>query len=673
MITVSNAYKMAMDRPLRNRAFISVGIGMINQEAQASAKVDTTKITEYSNPYLLLSNQPVTSEYATFEEHFFKCDGTQLLLPDENIQYARGGIVSTDILGSLRVDLGNTLYWIKGITIDFTDNYPMSFIIKTSEGQKTYFISDGYFYTDDVFETNFVEIVPLLMQNGEQRLRINKFVCGIGLSYTDNDIESAYLDEYCSSISAELPTLEVGVTVIDIENKYNVDNENSALLFLEAKQKITMSFGMTLPDGSVEWINSATGYLDSWDSTNGRMKFKAIGKINFLNEQYSLAGQLYERTAYEEALSIFRDAGLEIDEYYIDEYLRSVTLINPIPKGTHAECLQVLCNATRCILTQNTEGVIEIKANFANVLDSDELQITTNTQTDYSNVANVASGSSVRYADFSEGYINGEMLLLPDDKKNYLPNTGYISDVLANENGEFETIPNITIKLPALYSYYGLHLQFDGKAPTEVKFTVLALGEVIKIFVVKDLEQDAVVVNEFLNFDELKIDFIKGAPNSRIHINKISFGNLSDYKLTRNNMLTEPIGKVEQRIRNVYIKIYSYDFDANDKPVLIDDDNYFCIPLNPTGIDKYCENPLVSDEDMAYTVGRWLGNYYANNVHYNLSYRGEPRLHPTDIIMMESLSAKNNLQTEITDLSLDYDGAFSGKLELRRALKMINE
>ena len=40
MITVSNAWKQAMSNKIRDRIYISVGIGVINQDAQGSGTVN---------------------------------------------------------------------------------------------------------------------------------------------------------------------------------------------------------------------------------------------------------------------------------------------------------------------------------------------------------------------------------------------------------------------------------------------------------------------------------------------------------------------------------------------------------------------------------------------------------------------------------------------------------
>ena len=135
---------------------------------------------------------------------------------------------------------------------------------------------------------------------------------------------------------------------------------------------------ITLDEGTVEWNQIATTYLKDWKSQKGIVSFTATDRLEQMEDEYSLANRIYDRTAYEEAESIFADARLQPDEYYIDEYLNDVPLHNPMPNGTHKECLQLLANACRCIIRQDENGVIRIMANFANVIDPTDLSVSTN-------------------------------------------------------------------------------------------------------------------------------------------------------------------------------------------------------------------------------------------------------------------------------------------------------
>ena len=50
MQKVSKEYKTSMKDSLRERAYIMISFGVVNQEAQAKAKVDSGEFAYFSNP-----------------------------------------------------------------------------------------------------------------------------------------------------------------------------------------------------------------------------------------------------------------------------------------------------------------------------------------------------------------------------------------------------------------------------------------------------------------------------------------------------------------------------------------------------------------------------------------------------------------------------------------------
>ena len=68
------------------------------------------------------------------------------------------------------------------------------------------------------------------------------------------------------------------------------------------------------------------------------MSFSATDLISTMEDEYDKGYKIYDRTAYEEAISILQDFGLEPDEYIVDDSLRGIALHNPMPKASHKEC-----------------------------------------------------------------------------------------------------------------------------------------------------------------------------------------------------------------------------------------------------------------------------------------------------------------------------------------------
>lgn len=669
MISVSDEYKLIMNRPIRNRAFISVGIGIINQDAQESGVLDAD-VAYWSHGSIFNTNQS-RIEYATLEENYMTANGTMLFMPenDELMQLKTNGITTNDALSAIRIDFPK-VYAIKGLTLEFGSAYPVEFTIETAEKSLSYTNDAERFVTSDVLgDTDYIIITPVSMVGGQQRFRIQSILMGVGLQYSNKETKAFDLSEFVSSISDELPSESLNYSFYDEENRFDVDDENSFIEYLDTMQHITVSFGLELDSGDVEWHQIATMYLKDWKSQKGQVSLTATDRLSQMEDEYSLGNKIYERTAYSEAESIFTDAGLKTDEYLIDDYLNDVILTNPMPVGTHKACLQLLANACRCIIKQDENGKIVIKANFATVLDPDDYTMETNGTAEWSKDSNIFVGTTVVYAELARDFLktDGTMYFLPEDES-YLE-TSYVSEQIADENGLFETNPIITISLPASYTYYGMQINFDGNPPQEMIIHTYNGNSLIQSAKFTDLSQKSALLQEFKSFDKMVIEFTKGYPNNRVLVNKISFGDLSDYVLTTANMTEKPIGYREKRVKTVRVKLFTYQNNNDGEPEEVEDSVYISKIIGEVGEIRTLANPLVSTQEHAELLAEWIGNYYANNISYDVNYRGEPRLSAADIIHMES-EKKCNLQVEVTSRKLSYNGAFNGSLELRRALKM---
>lgn len=672
MKKVTSAFRDAMSKRIRDRAFISVGIGIINTEAQNTAHF-SGEYAYWSNKSLPFRNDAKYVEYATLEHSYMRADGKMLFLPktdNDFYQVQNAPLTTNNIMGSIRVDFPQE-YSIKGTTLVFGRYFPTKFKIITDAKELTYENSNTEFSTHDVLgDTTHIEIIPLSMTGGNKRFRLEKIVMGVGLTYTNNDVSSSDFEEFVNGVSNEIPYQKFNVTILDNNNVYNVDDNNSFINFLETGQRITLSYGITLDDGQVEWMQKSSMLLSDWKSQRNKMSFSATDIFETMEDEYSKGNKIYDRTAYVEAISILQDFGLEPDEYVIDDCLRDITLHNPMPKAKHRECLQLLCNATRCILFQDENGKVVIKANFANVIDPEDMQVNSNGVAWWGNVKNVLHGNNNVYADLTRHFMrtDGNQFFLPRDTSNVAQITGYVTDVVSDMDGLFAENPILSIKLPAAYTYYGAYITFQGNPPKEVKVHTYQGDKLQKTFTYSNLKEKSLLNDEFNNFDRMDFEITKAYPINRVLIDRISFGDLSDYTLTTDAMLESPYGYAEKKTKDVLVKIFTFENDEKGEPKEVEDSVYLKRNVNNAGEVKYCENQLISTEAHARMIAEWLGNYYANNISYDVEYRGDPILDAADIIYMES-AIVDNLQVEVEKNKLSFNGAFSGNLELRRAMR----
>lgn len=672
MIKASNAYKSAMQKKIRDRAYISITLGVVNGDAQNTAYFDGD-YAYWGNKVLPFRNDAEYTEYATLEQNYMRVDGQMYFLPRETsglYQLRNAPLTTQNIMETVKVAFPQE-YSIKGLTIDFGKYYPTSFKIVTDEKELTYTNDKHDFSTTDVIgDTTNIQIIPISMVGGNKRLRVEKIVMGVGLTYRNNDVSTASFEEFVNGISAEIPYRKLSVTILDKNNIYNVDDDNSFINFLETGQKMELSYGMVLSDETVEWHKKATMLLTDWNSKKNQMSFTANDVLSTLEDNYTIGNKIYDRTAYAEAISILTDAGFEPDEYFVDDCLRNVSLHNPMPEAPHKECLQLLCNASRCILFVDSDGRVNIKANFANVIDPADMQVTSNGTAWWGNATNVLYGNNNVYAELTKSFmrVDGSQFFLPRNTGTAIEQTGYVTSNVSDENGLFSENPVLTLKLPAAYTYYGLYISFQGNPPKEMKVSTYNGDTLLKIFKYDDLKEKSLLNDEFENFDSIRFEITKAYPKNRVLIDKISFGDLSDYELKKDSMTENPYGYAERKTKEVFVKIYTFQNGENNTPQVVEDNIYLKKSINNSGEIRYCENQLISTEEHARTVAEWLGNYYANNISYDVQYRGDPVLEAADIIFMES-DIVNSLQVEVEKHKLNFNGAFNGSLQLRRAMR----
>ena len=677
MLSASKEYKEIMNRKIRNRAYISIALGVTNLEAGESAAIEGEYIPWSDNQYPF-SDETIDSQYATFEQNFLSADGEMYFLPEDTenpIYRFKKGVTTNNIGEQIRIDF-DSRYNVRGLTLLFEKNcYPTEFEIITEKGIVKYTNNEVEFKTSNILGiTSYIIVNPLVMVGGQQRFRLNKVGLGINLDFRNEEVKDFNLEEFVHSISEELPSITATLNVLDKDNRFNVDDEDSYINFFEAGQKAVAKCGLELDDGSIEWINIGVLTLTEWSSQKGELQLTLKDKLSMYQDTYVSENTVRERSLYDDAVAILQDLGLEEKEYEVDQYLKDVIVSNPLPEGTHAECLQIIANAGRCVLCQKTDGRIALRANFANLVDEEQITVEATEYSEFSNIDNVKYGSQFIYADMTQNFFStdGTMYFPPEGEQENLA-TGFISSSVADSEGNFEVNPTISLILPAGYVYYGVFMNFDGNPAKEVNVKTYYY-DVLQEDLTLDVEgKEAILTHEFRIFDKMVVEFTKATPNNRVVVNKISFGDLTDYTLTKDNIYAQPKVNKEEQKKEVRVKIFTYENNEDGEAEEIDSNNYVVQTLNDNGAIVTFENVLISTEEHARQVAEWIGNYYKNNVSYSVEgYRGEPRIQATDIMYLEN-DFIPELKVEVNERKFTFNGAFGGSLEVRKALKLLEE
>lgn len=580
MQKVSKAYKESMKSSLRERAYIMISFGLVNQEAQAKATVDNGSYAYYSNKDNIFGEHIDDTVYATLEEEFTKVDGSMFFLPraTEGGRYYDTGIVSDKLISEARCEVIISLNTIatdfKGLTINFGENYPVDFDIVGSTGQTIEFKGNtkSKWSTEEVLEnTTYIKLVFYKMKNPQSRLRIYSIMFGYGLVYYNDSVMSSALDSYVSPIGADVPQFDFSVTLKNYDHYFNVDNPNSAINYLETGQEMDIMYGYQTPGSdTIEWIQGNHLWCSEWESDDNTATIRCQDIFRNMDGEcvkglYSAAGKSYYALAEE----ILKDAG--ISEYYIDPRLKKLYSNNPIPRVKYKEALQIIANACRCVLTQSRDGKVQIKSNFM-----PSASIATNGEETYSNAANVLTDTpKVEYATLAGNYTptDGTMFFLPRNGKATLT-TGYVSKEISGANGTFTKNPVVTITMEAIRAYYGLKLVFGTALPAAFTIRTYKGGEPVNEYPVEkdEINTTSIILRDFDDFDVMKIEFTKTAePYNRIVLNYFSLSDVVDFTMNRRDMTSSPKAIKQELIKEVIVPCYTYQENNREENLVYED------------------------------------------------------------------------------------------------------
>lgn len=558
MQNVSKNYKESMKAIGRNRGYIRATIGIINSNAQENVALDArTKVTYFSDTKKPFDSYTVDNVYATAEQDFSHVDGTMYFLPKKSsgMSFYNNGIVTQDILGSVYISFQDVLGLdIKGLTIDFGEYYPVDFSIQNDSITRFYSGNDKrYFVTEDVFNgTSYFIITPSKMVNGQCRLRIYQFFCGIVNSFTNKEVKNFSSKEHVSSITDTIPSMDISLTVDNQNLYYSPDNPESAFAYFEIGQELKVAFGYdVLGDGNIEWLPESTAYLKNWTANDKEAKFTATDRFDYLTGKYYRG--LYRKNGislYDLAVDVLTDAGItDRREYFIDPYLKDIVVYNPLPVVKHSEALQIIANAGRCALYEDRQSRIHFQASFI-----PDMVASSNGEAAYSNIESVLiddkkDGYAITSNDFS--VVDGSVFFMPKDM-NYL-NVGYVSEQIGDLIGNFSTNPVITIQLEAAFVAYGILIRFRNVAPQE--FVVRTYNEDILVseYTVYGPDLEYITHEQFDLFDKMQIEFTRGYPNARVTIDNILIGDVTDYVLKRNDLFDSPTANRQEKIKSITV------------------------------------------------------------------------------------------------------------------------
>lgn len=732
MQSVSKAYQESMNSLLRERGYIQVTFKMKDKGIVNNSHLLSQDSSYFSNRNVFdTSGNP--NPYITFEEEWVTVDGNMRVLPpkDKSKLYPNlykltdTGFVSRDFIKryyDVIVDFSGISFDIKGIRIDFGDNYPTYFSILNDRGRELNFRNSNRIFETTLSLKKSKKIIIRIyqMKYSNNRVRIFSIDFYQSLSIDNDSTLDSSLSYHQSPIAETLPQVNFSLKITDENNDfYNVRE------LFDTDTDIEINYGYQLPNSTIiEWLKGATLNGEKYEVEEDSFTVYGWDCLQNLSDIQYAKGIYKSQTVYSLLSDILETAG--ITNYHIHPGFAQMTITNPLPLVSCKEALQIVANAAQAIFYISRDGTV--------VFDQEEnlnYKAYTKTGTYYSDCKNIVNYSAkTGYIDFGFTTVDGSMKVLPPKKqtKNYpnlysLAETGYVSEMISNSGGRFSTNPTFIVEMDVPTDFNELIFYFGDYYPTN--FTVRAYkGNVLAATVSCDnTNKTGKVVFNFKQITKIEVEFIRTCdPYNRIWLKDIRILKISDVKMNRGNMLSYPVAEITV-IKDITVHYYEYQ-DSVEKKSLYDgvievEDNtleytfYFNNPISEyfisdgwnikeqsayyvtllsdsvgdvsLKIEGYeykitdhsvqyqladqgksidWDNPIIGTLTQARNLLEWLTNYYQNNVIYSFSTRGNPELDTGDIMIQEDEKA-NEIDVVITDATLNFNGAFSGELETK--------
>lgn len=387
MQTVSQAWKDNQTETLASESFVEVTLTLTDPEAyENSSATDNGHITISNTSQIVSEVDKDIVPYATLERNLWVLDGSRKIIPAKN--FGDCGYISTafsetsgvySTIPIVSLEFPEVQYnMIQGVTIEWGvayDEYATDFTVTAYNGDTVVNTKSVTGNKDmmsvvymDIVNYDRIDITITKWCLPYRRARIANVLPGVKMKYSKTDLFSFSHKQSVDPISAELPKSEVSFSVENVGDLYNFQNTDGLAKYLIERQEIKVKYGYKL-NNKVEWIEGGTFYMSEWDAQQNGMTadFSARDLLEFMTGTYYYG--LYNSAGvslYDLASAVLQDADLPLNndgsaKWTIDDSLKDIYTVAPLPIDTHANCLQMIANAGGCVIYQDRKGTFHIK------------------------------------------------------------------------------------------------------------------------------------------------------------------------------------------------------------------------------------------------------------------------------------------------------------------------
>lgn len=305
-------------------------------------------------------------EYGTLELNQFVLDGRRQIVEKnpEKIAFWSENVSGEDCSFAFSPEIAITFkeaHSSSGLTLYFGMDYPdeIEVVWYTLGGTKLIsetFYPDALIYTCNCPVQNYGKILIKVLKTRYPSCyaRLQYILYGLYISWQDDLIQSGSITEEVDFTSASLSINEAEIEIVDVNNDFDIGNENGAWKSVQKTQQVTLT---EIKDG--EEIPVGTFHIDDFSFKKNIVNFKMIDKIGLMDKYTFYDGEIYKsRKAGTILESIFASAG--ITKYFIEEEVYNTLLDGYLEIQTCREALQMVCFACGALASDSRSDSVKV-------------------------------------------------------------------------------------------------------------------------------------------------------------------------------------------------------------------------------------------------------------------------------------------------------------------------
>lgn len=347
------------------RTYCRAEMKFIDVTALADASV-TTDDNQGIGSIELFAEQTEQKSYGTFELNQFVLDGSKRVLTEnpKDIAFWNDALSKEDCTFETDPKITVTFqeqHTSVAITLYFEDEPPAELKITwyTIAGTKLItetFYPDSLIYVCNNQVQNYgkIEIEFVRTSFPQRYIKLQYILYGKYIVWDKDMIQTAKMQEDIDVTSASLSINEADISIVDMNNDFDAENENGAWKSVQKTQEVTLSEfnnGNMIPMGAF--------FIDDFSFSKNIAKFKLIDVVGLLDKYTFYEGQIYNNVRAEVILNaIFATAGIK--KYTIDEEVGNTLLSGYLSIQTCRKALQQVCFACGAVADDSRSDTIKV-------------------------------------------------------------------------------------------------------------------------------------------------------------------------------------------------------------------------------------------------------------------------------------------------------------------------